>query len=401
METKSTEDLEGGVAELEAAFQAALLDTTTTDQFLDLLDEAMTTLYTHARRRVWIGLEWMHQSLDQDSDKFVKNFRRLIPDPMEFFTEFDDHPAIISVTCSALLNLIPEKDRLELVRPLLLREGPHSKNWVKVLQQYGIPDDDIAELVFDLLEDEEASPKARDETVKYLVANRQTDLVDKQPEFLLLGAEDYQVVAEFCAKHSPKRVLETLQLKFWDGRDETRGFTWQINHLIGTAGLEEVVAVALEARNRSKVNYVAQLRKRTLFSGGIENLVDYVLEKGNKTLFHLHLKACLAESGDDLIIIYQTKLYKLFHEHASELGWYVDSCIQKELARLGWYVAHVDITMHKHRPSRHLRHGGLCYIQPYGNRFFPRQGEEVLFNPTSGKPVGPGVYAVSFLKLER
>jgi hypothetical protein len=403
MKVHVTDDLDGWVIKLDAAFQIAEANDHMVDTFLDLLDEALVTLYRHAKRELCVGLEWIFLGRNAQED-FLERFLDTVPDPTDMFLEASElNPRIIDVTCSALLSLIPKSRRLDFARKLIIRQGPHCKQWISNLQTHGLDNEDITEILFDILEDENTPTAARDRLIFTLTGNRINKFVGKEAEFLLLGAEEYQIAAEICAEHNPRRVLESLQRTSWDSRDQARGFTWRINQLLGSAALEEIVSIALEANrgSSSKVDYMGQLRKRTMLSGGIEHLVSYALEKGNKQLFRSHMAACLAKSGDNLILLYQTQLYKLFHEHASELGWYIDSCIQQELVRLGWYVAHVEITMHKHRPSRHICHDGLRFVQPYGNRFFPRQGEEVLFNPTSGTLIGDGVYAVSFLKLDR
>jgi hypothetical protein len=404
MDLLHTDDLEGSVKQLDDAFLAATTASEAAEEhFLDLLDEALVTLYTYKKRVVCTGLEWMFQSLDTH-DNFAERFRTLFPEVTDAFLEASGvNTRILDVTCSALLQLVPENERLGFCRTLILRQGPHCKQWTSNLSRHGINNEDIAELLFDILEDEETPAEACDQLISVITANKRTDKVDLHPEFRLLGAQEFQIAAELCAEHNPAKVLATLQGKFWDGHDQTQGFTWQLNHLLGTDALDEIIAVAVEAckDTESKVDYIAQLYKRTVRNRGIDVLIREALERDNKTYFDSHMAQCLANSQDRLILLYQTELYKLIHEYATSLAWYIDERLRDAMANMGWRVAHVSISMHQHRPSRYVELDEQRYIQPFSDRFFPKRGEEVLFNPSTGKQLGARTHAASFLKIER
>lgn len=402
MDLLHTDDLEGSVKQLDEAFLAATASEEAEEHFLDLLDEALVTLYTHKKRVVCIGLEWMFQSLD-NHDNFVEQLRKMLSEITDAFLEASEvNTRILDVTCSALLQLVPQHERLGFCRTLILHQGPHCKQWVSNLSRHGIDNEDIADLLFDVLEDEETT-EACSKLIRVMTANRRTDKVDQHPEFLLLGTEEFQIAAELCAEHEPAKVLETLQGKFWDGHDQTQGFTWQVNHLLGTEVLDKIIAVAIEAcgNANSKVDYIGQLYKRTVRNRGIDVLIRDALERNNKTYFDSHMAQCLANSQDRLILLYQTELYKLLHEHATSLAWYIDERLRDAMANMGWHVAYVSISMHQHRPSRYVELDGQRYIQPFSDRFFPKRGEEVLFNPSTGKQLGARTHAASFLKIER
>lgn len=404
MDLLHTDDLEGPIKGLDEAFlSAAPDDDAAADHFLDLLDEALVTMYTHKKRVVCIGLEWMFRSMDTH-ENFSERLRELLPDITDAFLEASEvNPRILDVTCSTLLHLVPKEERLSFCRTLILRRGPHCRQWAVNLSRSGVDDEDIAELLFDLLEDETVPAEVRDKLISVITANRPTDLVELHPEFQLLGAEEFRIAAELCAEYNPTKVLATLDIKFWNGHGETRGFTWQINHLLGTDALDAIVAIAVEANkdSESKVSYIGQLYKRTMSDRGIDVLTEQALQKNSKSFFKSHMAACLENSQDKLVLLYQTVLYKLVHEYATPLAWYIDERLRDALAAKGWHVAHVNVAMHKHKPSRYVDFDGLRYIQPYGNRFFPKQGEKVIFNPSTAKQLSPSTLTVSLLKLER
>ena len=404
MDLLYTDDLDGSVTQLNEAFLSAAPDNeAATDRFLDLLDEALVTLYTHKKRVVCIGLEWMFQSMDAHDD-FIERLRELLPEVTDAFLEASEvNPRILDVTCSSLLHLIPKEERLSFCRTLILRQGPHCRQWAVNLSRTGIDNEDIAKLLFDLLEDETVPAETRDKLVHVITANRRTDLVELHPEFRLLGAEEFRIAAELCAEHNPAKVLATLDLRFWNGHGEIRGFTWQVNHLLGTDALDEIVAIAVKANkdSESKVSYIGQLYKRTMSDRGIEVLTEQALQKNSKSFFKSHMAACLENSQDRLVLLYQTVLYKLVHEYATPLAWYIDERLRDALAKKGWRVAHVHISMHKHRPSRYVDLDGHRYVLSYSSRFYPKQGEEVIFNPSMATQLSPNTSAVSFLKLER
>lgn len=405
MEIKRIDEVEEAIASLEAAFLASLAEASS-EPFMAALGDAMVMIYVDGPKDSCIGLEWMHRSIKSGRPEFASQLQGLIPNPTEFFLRFSEYnPLVISVTSSTLLQLIPEKERLEFIRAVILRHGPNSKRWTWYPTEYGISPEDLTDLAFDLLESDEATPEAREEFVLLMTAGRSLEKVKELPELALFGLENYRAMAEICAELNPLSVLETVSVKHWHN-GLSHGFAWQVDHIAGAATLARVVAIAIDTLGYpTEKGDEYELRLEILRHRNLVTLVEGCLKSDNAELYDELAQFCFNDPQFEIVATYQSGLHRLIKQYPGELADRISQTLQARLQDRGWYIGTVLMGMHQLKPIRYVERitkedVALRYVQPYGSRFFPARGEEVLYCVSAARKIGAKTFVATFVKLQ-
>lgn len=366
------------------------------------LRQAIDTIYTSKNTQIErsSGIDWMRRC---QSNPFAFAFlQKVVEKPMEMFLEHNEYNKHVSdVACSCLFEtFIPYGYRDEFLLATVGRWGPRERSWTRFAAFAEVATEVQAELVLQFLAtDTPLMPSRR--YVQYLSRSRPQEEWASARGWSVLDADQHREAALRCLSVMPQVAHQATSKHV--------SLVSYLDSVLGPQATREIVKEGLHEYNKhsKKPVYLENIAaSRQSSSPANTPSLHYLIQEALRTGNTVRAEQLLPLFGvqDNFVLDYQTKYYNLLNRTQSPAALRLSRKFKEVLTALGWRIGKAVIREWQGQPHPYVyvqfQGGTITYAQRYGS-YFPKEGEEVMFRPSSSKGIARDLYTVGFVQLKK
>jgi hypothetical protein len=343
-----------------------------------------------------VGFYWIKKNIDA--------FCQAVDDvPAFLWRHVGNHYfGVLVVLRAELLELLPEPDRARYIRTSVMQHGTRNTGWVFAAKKVGVTNEQLAEIVLDRLRTtvvQANSANFLDEFLQYGYEHEWAVLTDEQLETALM----------ICALKSPVNVL-TKWSDIWArlGDEQSRAIMIVAADQIDQVHHLRVLRQLPIETQRSLLRRIDQV-DMNLRSATAKFIVEVALELGVDFYHEMQSVIKQIDPANFLSTVYATLQASkgkggTQKENAEAIERFVLQRCDDEGYLIGTVIrgTYFDRNSQQERRQLKVQVGRYTYVENRNGshrRYFPKEGDVVIFHPTNGRQLTPSVTAVHFIQV--